>query len=192
MFTCQRLNDKEGAIYVKRKELQDLRVVLTPQPSGSLLAEFKIQPLFVDRIREAQKDDPLLVKRLENVREGEESKFSLHKDGTIRFKDRLCVPNSVELRRELLEEAHCSKYTAHPGGTKMYRDLRELYWWEGMKKDIIAFVAQCLTCQIVKAEHQRPAGLLQPLPIPEWKWEHVTMDFVVGLPKTEKGTTRYG
>jgi hypothetical protein len=56
-----------------------------------------------------------------------------------------------------------------------------------MKRDIAEFVARCLTCQKVKLEHQRPAGLLQPLPIPEWKWEHVTMDFVTGLPKTVKG-----
>ena len=56
-----------------------------------------------------------------------------------------------------------------------------------MKKDIADYVSRCLTCQQVKAEHQMPAGLLQPLPIPEWKWEHVTMDFVVGLPVTPKG-----
>ncbi|CAH9138313.1 unnamed protein product [Cuscuta epithymum] len=72
----------------------------------------------------------------------------------------------------------------HPGGTKMYRDLKESYWWSGMKRDIAEYVSRCLTCQQVKAEHQHPAGLLQPLTIPEWKWEHVTMDFVVGLPRT--------
>ena len=66
----------------------------------------------------------------------------------------------------------------------MYKDLRQNYWWSGMKRDIAQFVAQCLVCQQVKAEHQRPVGSLQPLAIPEWKWEHITMDFVIGLPRT--------
>ena len=67
----------------------------------------------------------------------------------------------------------------------MYRDLKEYYWWPNMKKEIALWVNRCLTCQRVKAEHQRPSGLLQPLEIPEWKWEHITMDFVVGLPLTK-------
>ena len=69
----------------------------------------------------------------------------------------------------------------------MYKDLRQNYWWSGMKRDIAQFVAQCLVCQQVKAEHQRPAGSLQPLAILEWKWEHITMDFVIGLPRTLGG-----
>ena len=110
--------------------------------------------------------------------------FVLSDDGVLRFKTRLCVPNDGDLRREFLEEAHCSRFAIHPGGTKMYKDLRQNYWWLGMKRDIAQFVAQCLVCQQVKAEHQRPAGFLQPLSIPEWKWEHITMDFVTGLPRT--------
>ncbi|RVW78377.1 Transposon Ty3-G Gag-Pol polyprotein [Vitis vinifera] len=108
-------------------------------------------------------------------------------DEILRFGTRLYVPNDEDLRRELLEEAHCSKFAIHPGGTKMYKDLRQNYWWSGMKRDIAQFVAQCLVCQQVKAEHQRPAGSLQPLAIPEWKWEHITMDFVIGLPRTLGG-----
>ncbi|XP_075523974.1 uncharacterized protein LOC142556397 [Primulina tabacum] len=70
----------------------------------------------------------------------------------------------------------------------MYQDLRRLYWWpSGMKNDIEKFISECLTCQQVKIEHQRPAGTLQSLPIPQWKWEHITMDFVLGLPRTPKG-----
>ena len=65
----------------------------------------------------------------------------------------------------------------------MYHDVSRQFWWPGMKKDVAEFVARCLTCQQVKAEHKRPGGLLQPLPVPEWKWERITMDFVVGLPK---------
>ena len=80
-----------------------------------------------------------------------------------------------------MEEAHSSAYAMHPGSTKMYHTLREHYWWRGMKKDVAEFVSRCLICQQVKVEHQRLAGLLQSLPIPQWKWEKITMDFVVRL-----------
>ena len=68
----------------------------------------------------------------------------------------------------------------------MYRTLKEHYWWNGLKKEIASFVFKCLTCQQVKAEHQRPAGKIQLLPIPVWKWEKITMDFVTGLPRTQR------
>ncbi|WP_251363027.1 integrase zinc binding domain-containing protein, partial [Escherichia coli] len=69
----------------------------------------------------------------------------------------------------------------------MYQDLKTQFWWEGMKEDVAKWVSKCLTCQQVKAEHQRPGGLLQPLEVPEWKWEDITMDFIIGLPKTSGG-----
>jgi len=87
----------------------------------------------------------------------------------------------------ILAEAHQSLYTVHPGSTKMYRDLKEHYWWNGMKREVAQFVERCLTCQRIKAEHQKPAGMLRPLTIPEWKWEHIAMDFVTSLPKTVTG-----
>jgi hypothetical protein len=69
----------------------------------------------------------------------------------------------------------------------MYQDLKKMFWWPGMKKDIALFVAKCLACQRIKIEHQRPSGELQPLEIPEWKWESVAMNFIVGLPRTQTG-----
>ena len=69
----------------------------------------------------------------------------------------------------------------------MYRDLRETFWWNNMKRQIVQYVSQCLMCQQVKIEHQRPAGFLQPLPIPERKWEDITMDFLMGLLRTPTG-----
>ena len=69
----------------------------------------------------------------------------------------------------------------------MYEDLRQIFWWDGMKKDIAYFVACCDICNKVKAEHQKPAGLLQPLTVPQWKWDDVYMDFITGLPKTDQG-----
>ncbi|GJT19505.1 putative reverse transcriptase domain-containing protein [Tanacetum coccineum] len=75
-------------------------------------------------------------------------------------------------------------YSVHPGADKMYYDLRELYWWPGMKRDIAEYVSKCLTCSKIKAEHQKPSGLLQQPEIPEWKWEKLAMDLVTGLPKS--------
>jgi hypothetical protein len=72
----------------------------------------------------------------------------------------------------------------HPGETKVYQDMKKQFWWNGMIRDISQFVAKCLTCQRVKAEHKRSRGLLRPLPVPQWKWEDVTIDFVTGLPRT--------
>nr|GFD04891.1 retrotransposon protein, putative, Ty3-gypsy subclass [Tanacetum cinerariifolium] len=72
----------------------------------------------------------------------------------------------------------------HPGSTKMYQDLKKLYWWPNMKADIATSISQCLTCAKVKAKHLKPSGLLQQPEIPEWKWENGTMDFVTGLPRT--------
>ncbi|GKE64203.1 putative reverse transcriptase domain-containing protein [Tanacetum coccineum] len=86
-----------------------------------------------------------------------------------------------------MEEAHKSKYFVYPGADKMYYDLRDRYWWPGMKKDITEYVSKCLTCLKVKAEHQRPSGLLQQPEIPVWKWEGIAMDFVTKLPKTSSG-----
>ncbi|GJU85531.1 putative reverse transcriptase domain-containing protein [Tanacetum coccineum] len=86
-----------------------------------------------------------------------------------------------------MDEAHKSKYSIHPGADKMYHDLRDRYWWPGMKKDIAVYVSRCLTYLKVKAEHQRPYGLLQQPEIPEWKWEGITMDFVMKLPRTSSG-----
>ena len=90
----------------------------------------------------------------------------LHEDGSLRYGARLCVPKG-EVRQELLLEAHNSPYNIHPGGTKMYRDLKQHFWWHGMKRKIVRFVSKCLVCQQVKAKYQRTIGLLQPLPIPE-------------------------
>ncbi|KAF5763838.1 putative nucleotidyltransferase, Ribonuclease H [Helianthus annuus] len=109
-------------------------------------------------------------------------------DGIWRFHEkRMWIHNLGNLRHRILEEAHKSKYTIHPGSDKMFQDLRKNFWWIGMKKDIAVYVSKCLTCSQVKAEHQKPSGLLQQLEMPVWKWELVTMDFVTKLPKTRKG-----
>ncbi|KAL5569846.1 hypothetical protein UlMin_026421 [Ulmus minor] len=123
----------------------------------------------------------------EQVLEGKNVEFSVTTDGILHYRGRLCIPDDAELKEQLLSEAHATPYSVHPGATKMYQDLKERFWWSGMKKEVAEYVAKCLICQKVKAEHQRPGGELQPLDIPEWKWDQITMDFVVGLPRTTKG-----
>nr|GFC65207.1 putative reverse transcriptase domain-containing protein [Tanacetum cinerariifolium] len=78
-------------------------------------------------------------------------------------------------------------YLIHPGSDKMYQDMKKLYWWPNMKADIATYIRKCLACAKVKAEHQRPSGLLVQLEIPVWKWDNITMDFVTKLPKSPQG-----
>ena len=88
------------------------------------------------------------------------------------------------MTRLTMQEAHSLRYSIHPGATMMYRDLKQHYWWCLMKRDIVDFVSRCLNCQQVKYEHQKPGGMTHMMPIREWKWERIAMDFVVGLPCT--------
>uniref|UniRef100_A0A1U7YRA6 Uncharacterized protein LOC104247112 n=2 Tax=Nicotiana sylvestris TaxID=4096 RepID=A0A1U7YRA6_NICSY len=110
--------------------------------------------------------------------------FGIGKDGALRYQSRLCVPNVAGLREKIMNEIHQSRYSIHPGSTKMYHDVKEQYWWDNMKKSIAEFVAQCPNCQQVKIEHQKPGGLLQNIEIPTWKWEVINMDFIIGLPRS--------
>ncbi|XP_070039399.1 uncharacterized protein [Nicotiana tomentosiformis] len=107
---------------------------------------------------------------------------SIYDDCVLRLQGRVCVLNVDGLRELILEEAHSSWYSIHPGATKIYHDLKHHYWWRRMKKDIVGHVFRCWNCQHVKYEHQKLGGLLQKIDIPEWKRESVTMDFVVELP----------
>ncbi|GJW60489.1 putative reverse transcriptase domain-containing protein [Tanacetum coccineum] len=110
--------------------------------------------------------------------------FETRSDGIQCFEGRIWLPLFGGLRDLIMHESHKSKYSIHPGSDKMYQDLKKLYWWPNMKAEIATYVSKCLTCAKVKAEHQKPSGLLQQPEIPEWKWEKITMDFVSGLPRT--------
>ena len=133
------------------------------------------------------RSDGYLQAMIRRSKETGKTDFSIKDDGSLWCKDRLCVPDNLELKKKILKEVHSTPYTAHPGNTKMYHDLKSTYWWTNMKRKVAEYVAHCLTCQQVKTEHQRPAGPLQSLEIPQWKWEYVTMDFMTGLPRTPKG-----
>ncbi|GJY85060.1 putative reverse transcriptase domain-containing protein [Tanacetum coccineum] len=104
-------------------------------------------------------------------------------DGVLCLNGRSWLPCYGDLRSVIMHESHKSKYSIHPGSDKMYQDMKKLYWWPNMKADIATYVSKCLTCAKVKAEHQRPSGLLVQPAIPEWKWDNITMDFITKLPK---------
>ncbi|WVZ70066.1 hypothetical protein U9M48_018766 [Paspalum notatum var. saurae] len=160
-------------------EMEQLRLdfVTTEQ-----LNELRVRCTLEDQIRQAQKDCPSIAELKVGMEKGR-----IDDQDTLWLKERLCVPLDEEIRESILTEAHCTKYSIHPGSTKMYQDLKKLFWWRRMKRDIAAFVTQCDTCNRIKAEKQRPAGLLKPLDIPMWKWEKISMDFIVGLSRTPKG-----
>ena len=100
---------------------------------------------------------------------------------------RIWVPLYGGLRELVMDEAHKSRYSVHPGSDKMYHDIRTTYWWPSMKAHIATYVGKCLTCARVKAEYQKPSGLLQQPKIPQWKWEEISMDFVTSLPRSQRG-----
>ncbi|GJX14288.1 reverse transcriptase domain-containing protein [Tanacetum coccineum] len=106
---------------------------------------------------------------------------------SLYFMDCIWVPLVGSMITMIMDEAHRCKYFVHPGADKMYYDLRDMYWWPGMKRDIATYVSKCLTCSKVKAEHQRPSGLLRQPEIPEWKWDKIIMDFITKLPRSKSG-----
>jgi hypothetical protein len=138
-------------------------------------------------IRKGQKDNEKINEIRQLIIDGKGPDFREDAEGVVWFKDRLCVPDITSIRELVLKEAHETAYSIHPGSEKMYQDLKRRFWWYGMKREIAEYVARCDSCQRIKAEHQRPAGLLQSLQIPQWKWDEIGMDFIVGLPRTRPG-----
>ncbi|KAG8474413.1 hypothetical protein CXB51_033837 [Gossypium anomalum] len=137
---------------LSRKSLFALRAMntrLSLTDDGSILAELRAKPTFLQQICEAQKNDEKLQVKRAQCESSNDPEFQVGSDGCLLFKGRVCIPQNSELIQKILREAHSGTMSVHPG---------------------------------IKAEHQAPSGLLQPITIPEWKWERITMDFVSGLP----------
>lgn len=147
----------------------------------------QVRSTLEDRIKQAQDEDKEIQQLKEKSSEKKLPGFRIDEQGKLWYENRICVPKDKDLRRLILDEAHNSAYSIHLGSTKMYMDLKQIYWWNGMKGDIAEYVARCDTCSRIKVDHQRPAGLLQPLHIPIWKREEIGMDFIIGLPKIPSG-----
>nr|GFB74225.1 putative reverse transcriptase domain-containing protein [Tanacetum cinerariifolium] len=146
-----------------------------------------IQSSIKDRILAAQNEASAVVNAPAEMLRGLDKHMESRSDGAWYYLDRIWVPLTGDVRTLIMDEAHKLKYLVHPGADKMYNDLRDMYWWSKIKKDIALYISKCLTCSKIKAEHQRPSVLLQQLEIPEWKWERIAMDFVMKLLKTCSG-----
>jgi hypothetical protein len=126
----------------------------------------------------------------ENLQQGDvEQKikeYEMKEDGLLMHKNRIYSPSYGEIRNVALKEMHDVPYAGHLGYQKTITAVRSQFFWPIMKKDVVDYIARCMECQKVKAKHRHPVGLLQPLPIPEKKWEVITMDFIIGLPIMNK------
>jgi hypothetical protein len=123
----------------------------------------ELEPTLEQDIRKGQKDDEKINKIRQVIIDGKGKDFREDAEGVVWFKDRMCVPDIKSIRELILKEAHETTYSIHPGSEKMYQDTKKRFWWYNMKREIAEYVAICDSCQGIKAEHQRPAGLLQPL-----------------------------
>ena len=120
-----------------------------------------VTPSLLSRVIESQGQDVEIVSIRDRVQSGTgDEGWIVHADGSLRYRGRVVVPQLTDLREEILREFHCSRFAVYPGGIKRYQDLHRQYYWSGMKRHVWDFVRRCLTCQQVKAEHQKPTGLL--------------------------------
>jgi hypothetical protein len=147
----------------------------------------KLESVLLQRIIDAQRNDKGMKHIHEKIEAGKANCFRRDDQGVVWFNNRTVVPKNDEIRQQILDEAHLSRYSIHPRSTKMYHDLKQHYWWMKMKIEIARYVARCDTCRCVKAIHMKATGPLQSLSIPTWKWEDISMDFIVGLSRTAKG-----
>jgi hypothetical protein len=170
--------------YELAKEFDRLSLGFLNNTQGVII---ELEPTLEQDIKKGQKDDEKINKIRQLIIDGKGKDFREDAEGVVWFKDRMCFPDIKSIRELILKEAHETPYSIHPGSEKMYQDLKKRFWWYGMKREIAEYVAVCDSCQRIKAEHQRPACLLQPLQIPQWKWDEIRMDFIVGLPRTRTG-----
>ena len=134
---------------------------------AKVLAHIALVSDLLEQLIIEQRQDVLEISSIKKlIAKGRGPHFSVDDQGVVRFKNRLVVPSSDELRRKILDEAHNSKLSIHLGSNKMYHDLRHLYWWPNMKHDITKYISECDICGRVKVDHMRTPGFLQPLPIP--------------------------
>jgi hypothetical protein len=152
-----------------------------------ILNQLRLESILLQRIIDAQRNDKGMKHIHEKIEAGKANCFRKDDQDIVWFNDRIVVPKDADVRQQILDEAHLSRYFIHPGSTKMYQDLKQHYLWTKIKIDIARYVARCDTCRCVKAIHMKTVGPLQSFPIPTWKWEDISMDFIVGLPRTAKG-----
>ncbi|GJS49718.1 putative reverse transcriptase domain-containing protein [Tanacetum coccineum] len=175
---------------LSRKEREPLRVRALVMTIGLDLPKQILDAQTEARKPENLKSEDLggmLIENSKDLEKPRKEKLEPRADGTLCFNNRSWLPCYGDLRILIMHESHKSKYFVHSGSDKMYQDMKQLYWWPNMKSNIATYVSKCLTCLRVKAELQKPYGLLIQPEIPQWKWDNITMDFVTKLPKTQSG-----
>ncbi|WVZ97380.1 hypothetical protein U9M48_042922 [Paspalum notatum var. saurae] len=125
-----------------------------------------LEPAIKEQVIAAQKQDKGMSHIQDEINDKKKACFKLDEEGALWFKNRLVVPKDMELRKKILDEAYTSMFTLHPGNNKMYQDIKQKFWWTRMKQEIVKYVSECDVCQRVKADHLKPAGMLQPLAVP--------------------------
>jgi hypothetical protein len=166
------------------QEMERLNLGIVQQGS---LTHLKLESVLQQRIVDAQKVDKGMKHIQEKMEACKAICFWKDDQGALWFKDYIVVPKDIELCQQIFDEAHLSRYSIHPESTKMYQDLKQHYWWTKMKIDIARYVAKCDTCQRVKVMHVKTAGPLQSLSVTTWKWDNISMDFIIGFPRTSEG-----
>nr|GEU35402.1 putative reverse transcriptase domain-containing protein [Tanacetum cinerariifolium] len=179
-FLMHVINGEEQvlAFQTLKDKLCNSPVLVLPEGPEDFVSSIK------DRILAAQNE---VVDEITGLQKGLDEMIDQRSDGNLYHLDQIWVPLKGEVRTLIIDEAHKSKYSVHPRADNMYYDLRDRYWWPGMKKDIGEYVSKCLNYLKVKAEHQRPSCLLKQPEILVWKWEGIAMDFVTKLPRTSSG-----
>ncbi|XP_074292228.1 uncharacterized protein LOC141619099 [Silene latifolia] len=119
---------------------------------GDTIGDLTVEPEFYNNLRRTQLLDPKIQEWRETIGNSNMSRFSLHEDESVQYDGRWCVPDDAEMRKAILTEAHSTPYSMYSGGEKLYKDLKKTFCWPGMKKDVMEFVARCLTCQRIKGE----------------------------------------
>ncbi|GJT30383.1 putative reverse transcriptase domain-containing protein [Tanacetum coccineum] len=170
--------DQRGRIVGIKRLLDDLRV--TAAQALVTTIGLNLPKQILNAQTEVRKEENFMNEDLQ----GMINKLELRADGTLCLNNRSWIPCFGELRALIIHVSHKSKYSIHPGSDRMYQELKKMYRWPNMKAEIATYVSKCLTCAKVKAEYQKPSGLLVQPKIPQWKLKNITMDFVIKLPKT--------
>jgi hypothetical protein len=130
------------------------------------LNQLSLESILLQKIIYAQRSDKVMRHILEKIKAGKANCFRRDNQGIVCFNNSIVVPKDDEVHQQILDEAHLSRYSIHPGSTKIYQDLKQHYWWTKMKIEIARYVARCNTCRRVKTIHMKTAGPLQSFPIP--------------------------
>ncbi|GJT35768.1 putative reverse transcriptase domain-containing protein [Tanacetum coccineum] len=154
------------------------------KPKRIIDMNMTLQSSIKDKILAAQKE---ASDETTGLQRGLDELIERRSDEALYYLDRIWVLLKGDVRTLIMDKAHKSNYSVYPGADKINYDLKDMYWWPGMKKDIAVYVSKCLTCLKVKAKLQRPSSILQQPEIPKWKWERISMDFVTKLPRTSSG-----